>query len=372
MAARKTRVPTTPGRPVPKRSVGPAVGQFFRKRLRHHKGPKYREPFTLEPWQENPDDLTGDLDLIYEVDEHGQRVWLDVGYGIARGNGKSPVVAGCGGIELLSRRDSPEIVVGSGSRAQAGHVFDPIKWNVDNGELGRYLMAHAKIIRPRFRDGMMAVLSADGALQHGGSASVGIYDELHVMVTAKQVELIAAIDSSLHKRPFSWSWWISTAGFNKDTLLGERYDKALRYPDVWQGDGIIICRDYDSRSLMIWRGVAPDADIEDPAVWRSANPASWLTTAALRRQFKKLRENDFRRLHLNQWTRAEGAWLPKGAWSKCTNGLYVPDSVLQPPREDFIPEGSEVFVGVDVGLKKDSASITTAWPHEPEPEVDDA
>lgn len=363
----RTRIPKQLGRPLPRRSVGPAVGTFFRKRMRHHKGPLYREPFVLEPWQQNTADLSGDLDLIYEVDEHGRRVWLDVGYGVARGNGKSPVVSGCGGIELLSRRDSPEIVMGSGSRDQAKHVFQPIKWNVDHGELGRYLTAYANVIKPRFRDGVMNVVSADGALHHGGSASVGIVDELHVFTTAKQVELVAAIDSSL-KRDDAWSWWISTAGHDKTSLLGERYDKALRYPDVWQGPGVTICRDYDARSLMIWRGAPLEADIENPETWRLANPASWMSTERLRLNFAKLRENDFRRLHLNQWTRADGAWLPRGAWTKCQkSGLHVPNSIAEPPDERLIPRGSDVFVGVDVGLKKDSSAVVTAWPYEDAP-----
>ena len=349
-APKRTRIPKQPGRPIPRRSVGPAVATFARKRMRHHKGPTYARPFVLEPWQSNPD-LTGDLDLIYEVDERGRRVWRSVLYGIARGNGKSPMAALVGLTELLSRRDSPEIICAAGSRDQARHVYEPAQWNVDNGPLAKYLVAHRNVIKPRWRDGKMQVVSADGALMHGGSVSVGIVDELHVFTTAKQEELVAAIDSSLHKRPDSFKLQITTAGFDKKTLLGERYDKALRAPDVWKGPGVTIARDLDARALMIWRGAPDDADIEDPATWRLANPASWLDMDNMRLSFKEARENDFRRLHLNQWTKADGAWLPRGAWTRCARTGLV------------IPEGADVFAGVDIGITKDSAAVVTAWPH---------
>jgi phage terminase large subunit-like protein len=92
------------------------------------------------------------------------------------------------------------------------------------------------------------------------------------------------------------------------------------------------------------------ADLEDEKIWRAVNPAGWLKTAELRRQLHDagLGELEFRRLHLNQWTKTREAWLPAGCW----NGL----------RSDArIPEGAPIYVGVDAAIHHDTTAV--CWAH---------
>ena len=97
----------------PSRTMGPAFARFSAANLRHIKGPLTGKPFVFDPWQHD------DFDLMLEVDERGLPVWREILYGIGRGMGKSPGVGALGLMELASRRDRPEVVVGSGARDQA-------------------------------------------------------------------------------------------------------------------------------------------------------------------------------------------------------------------------------------------------------------
>jgi phage terminase large subunit-like protein len=60
-------------------------------------------------------------------------------------------------------------------------------------------------------------------------------------------------------------------------------------------------------------------------------------------------ETRWARYHANVWTAAADSWLPIGSWDVCYE------------EGAGIPEGSPVFVGVDVGLKKDTSAIVTCW-----------
>lgn len=76
----------------------------------------------------------------------------------------------------------------------------------------------------------------------------------------------------------------------------------------------------------------------------ACNPASWVTTAALREQRAALPEGAFMRFHANARVGREGAWLPAGAWQACVGE----------PR--FEP-GERVWVGVDVGGERSHTAV---------------
>lgn len=329
-------------RPRPRYSLGPAVKRFGARNLRHTKGPKILQPFVTEPWQDD------DWDLIYETDENGKRLWRTVLYGVSRGCGKSPVTARAGLFELLSRHDNPEVYCTAGSKDQAALIHGFARGMVESGPLIRHIKPQRSMLILRNRPGFLKVLAADGLLQHGLSPAVWLIDEWHAFTTEKQEELTNAGETALHKRPDSVEIAISTAGFDKASQLGRRYDAMLAAPDVWAGPGIIIARDWESRSLMIWRGAPDDADIDDPATWRLGSPASWLELDEIRVLRRKLPENVFRRLILNQWTKTATAWLPNGAWAACRGDAEIPD-------------GAGVWLGVDIGLKNDSSAVVIAY-----------
>jgi phage terminase large subunit-like protein len=100
--------------------------------------------------------------------------------------------------------------------------------------------------------------------------------------------------------------------------------------------------------MLEW-SVPEDADIENVCEVKKANPACWITEAALREQREAVAEVAFRRYHCNQWTAKIGAWLPAGAWQACAG-------------ETSFEEGERIWVGVDVG--GDRADSAVVWVNE--------
>lgn len=346
-------VVTLPARPRPRLTIGPIVARFFERRLRFVQGPLAGRPFVLEPWQRE------DLDLIYEVDERGRRRWQTVLWGQARGNGKTPIVGGAGLLELNAYDDAPRVFCASGAKDQAKLLLEFAKPTVEQGPLRDHLIVRANsILRPRV-GGVMRILSADGDLQHGLNVSFAGIDELHVFKTQKQRELYFALTTAL-KRPNSWEMSITTAGWSKHDLLGQRYDAMLRTSDVWISDDgcLIIARDHEAGQLMIWRGLPEDADPGDESLWRAVNPASWVDLVYLRRQAHRLPAAVFRRLHLNQWTEAENSAIAPPQWDACRD-----------PVAAVFDGAEEVFLGATLSARGDSGAVCLlarreerAWP----------
>lgn len=332
----------------PERTLGPAVAEFFEGNLVFSDGDKKGEPFIPEDFQRQI------LDLVYEMDDDGHHTWKMVLVGIPRGQGKTPLCSGIGLFELVYNDDTPRVFCCAASREQAGLVHE-FAYNMSkDGPLKDYL-AYPRAqqalgpIRCDSNDGVFKVLSADGNLQHGKNPSVIIEDELHAFTTGKQRSLHTAMTSSLHKRRDSVMIVITTAGENKNSLLGELYEAMLKRCTLEHDrEGCLtVGRDYRSRSLLIWYGAPEDADVKDPKVWRACNPASWISDEALRLAAYDNPESVFRQLYLNQWVLGETAAIQPARWDDCMEAGEIPD-------------GAEVWVGIDIGEKRDHSAVAIA------------
>lgn len=329
-------------------TLGPRVATFFAGNFKHRKGPAAGRPFTFEEWQQE------DVDLIFETDANGRRMWRSILWGLPRGHGKSPTTAGFGLLELTSRKDHPDVFVAAGSKDQAatvhGYAFDlPKGLPLDNYlEIPR--SRRAPILCPS-NGGTMRILSADGDLAHSLSPSAYIIDEKHVFKKESQEELVFALDTALQKRIDSIGYTITTAGASKATLLGEQFDAIMKTHDLeWSADRCrLVARDHKAKSLMIWRAAPDDCDVSDRRIWRAVNPASWISLDELELIARKVPESVFRRLILNQWVLGKDAAIQPGDWDACE-------------KAGSIPEGVDVWAGVDVGEKRDTSSVVVAWP----------
>lgn len=331
------------------RTRGPAYAEFCSGNLRHTKGPKAGEPFVLEPWQRQ------DNDLIYELDQRGRPQWRNILRGLARGNGKSPDASGHGLSDLVSLADEPEIFVAAPDKSGAGIVQAFASSFVRGGPLRDFMTVGSSKLSPiscALNDGLMQVVAGDGDHQHGLSISRAIIDELHAFRTRKQEELYFALASATQKREDAIEEIITTAGWDKQTLLGEKYDAAMATMDLEILDGgyRVVGRDYASRSLFIWRGAPTDADPTDPRVWRKANPASWIPDEELRIMAHKLPLDVFRRLILNQWTEGESSAITAASWDACrVDGLAIED-------------GAQVWLAARVDEKRETAALAAVAP----------
>jgi phage terminase large subunit-like protein len=134
---------------------------------------------------------------------------------------------------------------------------------------------------------------------------------------------------------------ISTAGSGPDTPLGRLRARALAQADVSTRGAFTDAR--GELRMLEW-AVPEDADVSDLAVVKRANPASWVTRAALKRQQAAVSPIAFARFHCNQWVGDERSWLPPGAWQEC---------VGVPAFED----GEPIWVGVDVGGERAASAV---------------
>lgn len=332
------------------RSRGPAIDRFFQRYLILPSGRGSGQPFVMEPWQRSF------TNYFHQLDENGKRVFRTGILGIPRGNGKSPLAAGYGLYEIAARNDAPEFYCLAASKAQASIVHTFARAFVEGGPLRKhgYHSGSTQILLER-KNAFFQSLTTSGLNVHGKNPAGFIGDEIHALVTPQQKETWVGMFSALHKRDNPYALAITTAGFKKDTLLGEIYDGALELPVAaieHSNPCLRIHEDRENGVLFWWYGIPEELHHrwEDPELWRYANPASWLDTADLKQLLYTpgASELDFQRLHLNMWTAAKNAWLRTGVWASLAG-----DTELKPR--------TKIWVGVDIGWSDDSSAVVWAW-----------
>lgn len=325
---------------------GPRFALFCERVIRHTQGRQFAgKPLTLEPFQREF------FDELLAVDEHGVRYYTEAVWGLPRKNGKS---TSCGSFGLymagFDGEDGAEVYVAAAAKQQGRIIFDQERKFVDpeiSPELGEEFVARRNWIEHPRTGSVIRVISSDAPKQHGLNPSTNVIDELHAHESG---DLYAALTTASGAREQPLTLTITTAGWNKATVLGEIVEKALARKDlIERRPGLTIVRDRENGFLFWWHGAPNDADPDDPATWRLANPASWISDAYLRRQRHKpsMRLADFRQLHLNQWVSAEEDWLPPGAWEACHSPIEL---------DPALP----IAAGVDIALTHDYASVIAA------------
>jgi phage terminase large subunit-like protein len=302
-------------RPILNGRDGAAVADSFAAHLVHTKGPAAGRAFELEDWRR------AFVDEFYRREEEGRRVYRLGILGVPRGNGKSPLAAGLGLYELLTRRDSPDVFCAAGSRDQAKIVFNFAKTFVETGPLLDLVkVGRNELIYPD-GTGSMRVVSAEGSLQFGHSVSAAIIDEAHVFSTSKHADLWEAFETALHKRLDSFLLAITTAGSERASLFGRLYESSLAQLALERPDECLTIERDEENGVLFWWYASPET-----AARRQPGP-SWVNLRDLRRQRNSpgTSESAFRRLHLNQWTAGEDVWITPARWAACRSDEEIPE-----------------------------------------------
>jgi phage terminase large subunit-like protein len=254
-----------------------------------------------------------------------------------RGNGKTSLLAALALFKLLST-PNPEIYACAASRDQARLLLDIAKKMI-RGSADLEQRITSRYSELRAAGGYLKVIASDAPLAHGLTPSFVIVDELHAH---RDAELYLAMATSLLKRPDAQMVTISTAGWDVDGPLGRLRARALALPEV-ERQGPLTRAVGPSLAMLEW-SAPEDWDGGDLSPIGDANPASWITLDALEQQRQAVHDLAFRRYHANQWTSAESAWLPAGAWQAC----------IGEPR---FTEGERIWVGVDVGGERSATAV---------------
>jgi Phage Terminase len=274
---------------------------FFPAFLYYTGGSLHGQPFQLEQWQRTF------LREFHRRDRAGRRLYKKALLGLPSGNGKTTLAAALGVYELLCQPDAPQIVLAAGSREQARLGIDCARRMIEAGPLSEWIFGTSNRLDCPKRQASMQALSSQGALQHGRTPAAALLDELWTFTSKQQVETYTAMAAAAHKRPDSYLLATSTAGTNRDSLLGRIYQDALTWDEVSVRNlgCLTVAKSPAARTLLWWYGAPADADPADAKILRACNPASWISVDDLQQQLRDpgLSESDFRRLHLNQWAR---------------------------------------------------------------------
>lgn len=352
-------------------SDGRRVACWMAVNVRQTKGRFSRVPLVSEFWQFEF------LCELYRLDDEGRRVYQEALLLLPRKNGKSTIAAGLGLYHLMAdSEESPEVYVAAGKRDQARAIHNQAKATVDSSpELLDYLLNQRDAIRCPANGGVMKVLSSDAKLEHGSNPSCNLIDEKWAHPNN---DLSTALTSGTGARDEPLSISVTTVGHELDSALGEDVRSALKDCELeLRDDGFLtIGRDIEAGFLLWYYGPPFDldaaragkgfhytVDLEDPETWRRSNPATWIRSSELLRQKKRLRLTDFRRFRVNAWTEADDLWLPEGAWAS----MHTPGLQLVPRDQG----GQPLWVGVDMGQKKDTAALVILQPTGETVELDD-
>lgn len=184
-----------------------------------------------------------------------------------------------------------------------------------------------------FNEAELFPISNDPDGLQGLDYSLAIVDEIGFQPVASWDSLRMASG----KRERSLAIGVGTPGLDRENAL-YHIRKAIREGAKLPG---LVYREY----------AAPEAcEVTDRDAWRIANPAieaGFLRESALETDVGITPEGHFRIFRLGQWYDGVDSWLG-------SNGRIVWDALYDP--YDFVA-GAPTWVGVDVGLKRDSTAV---------------
>jgi phage terminase large subunit-like protein len=268
---------------------------------------------------------------------------------LPRGAGKTTLMALIV-VHHLITVEQARVYVAASSRDQARILFEAAEAFARPLGIEHLVFRHLEIRRcpdpaeATRVDRFFRVLPAEGPRLHGLTPTLMVWDEAQAV---SRDDVYPALASALHKTPGSKLITISTAGQGVESPLGQIRTRALALPSVKSRGAFTEATGPDL--VMLEWALPADGDIDNPRAVKQANPASWITTAALTEQRKRLPELAFRPFLANQWTARQGHWLPRGGWQAC---------VGEPVFED----GERIWIGVDVGGERSSSAV--AWVNE--------
>jgi phage terminase large subunit-like protein len=318
--------------------VGDTVAKFSEDWIIQTKGRWAGQPLTVQDWQHSF------LDELFLVYDDGERVYREALLGISRKNGKSTMSAMIALYLLLaSGEQGPEVYAAAASKDQARIVFNQAKEFIEaSPKLRDWLTPQRDSIICKANNGVFRVLASDAPLQYGLNPSGVVIDELWAH---RDPELYYALTTGQLARENPMVVSITTAGFDRDSVCYGLYERGKR---LQEEGGVEAMR--REGFYFKWYEAPPGVEPDSEEGWEAANPSDWIRPEDVDRERKRLPESVFRRLHLNQWTETEDAWIKPHEWDSCSG---TPEFVSNEPA----------WVGVDVGIRRDSAAIVWAQWH---------
>jgi len=346
---------------LPQKSAGPHVVAFIERYCVHTIGTMAGKPLLLEDWQK--DFLEEMYRLYWDASSSEWRyVYQTILLGVPRGAGKSTLAAALSlyALSPLSGQNAPRVILSASSRENAMNVYGPAVDMVQMSPMLRdVFLANKNTIWCEENRGNLKRISADGKTQFGWVPSFIVRDELHTWTTDRQAQLNEALQTSLVKRENSQSLAVTTAGYDKNTILGELYDRSVKDTRLERPhDGLMVLRDVPGSYLFWWYEAPAKFPVDDPKAWEIANPSKHISMRKLQLAWTdpSTSQQEFEREHLNRWSKAREAWLDVGLWESMSIDAPAHLGELR-----WIPEGASVQLAIDAALTSDTTALSWAW-----------
>jgi phage terminase large subunit-like protein len=323
------------------------VVRFCERFLVPTRGPSADKPATLIPWQRV---LLCTLFGWKRPD--GRRRFRFGCLFVPRQNGKS-FIASAISLYMLAGDGEPGAycVVSAVTGFQTGVVFDEVLNSVKaSPELSAALKPVPSIREIRYpkRNAKLKGLSNEGWGKLGNPPHCAVMDEFCFWPNYKPYEALkTGMDSRLQPLLFA----ISTSGHDRSSVGYE----------VWEyARGILAGTITDVAFCPAIYAAEPEADIQDPEVWKASNPSLGVTirmeeTAAWaeRAKHSKTEELQFRQYRLNQWVSSCNQFLDLDQLQRCAV-----------PRDQW-PDltGLDCYIGVDLAQTRDLVAVVFITPH---------
>lgn len=305
----KRPLPRVPGRyrtTVKGEKLARLVATFLGAFIRHPDRAFAGKPFILEDWQR--DSII--RPIFGCVDRRGLRKYREAVLGLPRNSGKSNLSAALVlALAFIEPVIEGEYVIVARNRPQAKIVFNKLRRMVYADPMLRAaceVRTNEVIVKETGQ--RIYTVAYDAGSAQGIHAQVVIIDEYHVH---RDDSMRYALLSGMIGQPGALLITISTTSEERKGPLWELLKSARE----------------DPRAYVYWVGAGDEDDGHDPAVWRAANPQSWISDADLLDAYNTMPFPQFERYHLNRFpSKGTNRAYPAKLWHACgARPLIVPD-----------------------------------------------
>ena len=252
---------------------------------------------------------------------------------IARKNGKTALAVMVCLIELCLFEDRHIYSVSDSERNLKSVFWLELMTAINRAKLDDFFGVYLTEIRNPVTGSFIQMRPGNFAASQGINPHLVIVDEVHLMTEEVWNGYLMSTDARADGIVFG----ITTPGYKLNSAAHEVYlaAKAETDPHV---------------DATIFEPSDPECPLDSIEAWKQANPAyheSPPLRKALARHCRTMRENDFRRFRLGQWTATQNAWLPYGAAAALVT-------------DECIPDGTRVCLALDGSWSGDTTGLTAS------------
>ncbi len=288
-------------------------------------------PLVIEPFQR-----TVLADIL------GPDAATEIALLVPKKNGKSSLLAALAMWHVLTV-DFAECVVVAASRDQAAILLRQAHGLIRRSPAltSRLITKQREIVNPQ-TDGRIRVLASDSDTVDGQLPTLALVDELH---RHKSADLYGILRDGIGPRRGQLVS-ISTAGDDTESPLGMLRAAAHALPEMHH-DGAYRHVRRDGFAFHEY-ALEADDDLDDLALVKTANPASWIDLAEIERRHTSpsMRPWQWARFTCGVWMSGEGGVITATEWNAC----------LDPATS--LPDGTTgVVLGADFGWRRDATAL---------------